>query len=136
MFLTFLWLKNWKLSLVAAQVHDAFKVKKILVLEYHTSIWIRPCTRASSVINHSIDAVYTIPFLKKIHHSITNSFFFFFQNISYNKTPRSLYFFSETETDKRFSFKLLSNIWLVLLSKSNRRFFGAVHLWLIVEEFF
>ena len=49
-------------------------------------------------------------------------------------TPKSLCLFPETEINKRFTFKVSSNVMLVLLSQCNRMFFVTVRVYLIVEE--
>ena len=49
-------------------------------------------------------------------------------------TPKSLCSFPETEINKRFTFKVSSNVMLVLLSQCNRMFFVTVRVYLIVEE--
>ena len=49
-------------------------------------------------------------------------------------TPKSLCSFPETEIDNRFTFKVSSNVMLVLLSQCNRMFFVTVRVYLIVEE--
>ena len=40
----------------------------------HTNTFVFPCVRDSSVKNHTVNALYTVPFSKKTHLFITNCF--------------------------------------------------------------